>query len=202
MAEIKSVSVRHEAILQYLMVNPRVPLGIVAQHFGISQGWLSQVIHSDAFAERLRECRDVAFHETVLPLREKMLNVAHQALDQLQEVLPLEKEAQNLSKIAGDVLDRLGFSAKTPVVQFNQQNNYTVLRAEVEAARAHFGGQATPPPLEVAKNGDGRTMLALPRESVPDLGAAFAETALSLVATENGESQVGRALREEGPCEA
>ena len=192
MAEMQRVSVKHEAIMEHLMTHPCVPLGAVAQHFGITQPWLSQVIHSDAFQEMLRDKQTIAFHHTVLPIREKMLNVAHQALDKLAETLPLETESRNLSAIAGDVLDRLGFGSKAPSVQINQQNiHVTNLRDEIAAAQALLGqAGAAPPVLQVATNGS-RTVLALPAVSVSGLGPAFSETALSFISCENGESPLG-----------
>ena len=203
MTGIQRVSVRHEAIMEHLMTHPCVALSTVAEAFGITQGWLSQVIHSDAFQALLREKQGIAFHHTVLPIREKMLSVAHLALDQLTERLPLEQEPRNLSAIAADVLDRLGFSSKVPSVQINQQNvHITALRDEIRDAQALLGATAQPPALEVARNGD-RTVLALPSPggngTLPGadysgLGEAFKETALSLIACENGEGKVGGSL--------
>lgn len=197
--------------MDFLMSSPKVSLGEVAQEFGVTQPWLSCIIHSDAFQSLLREKQNVAFHHTVLPIREKMLNVAHQALDKLVETLPFELEPRNLSAIAGDVLDRLGFTSKVPTVQFNQQNNHvTILREEIDAARALLGAQAPrPAALEVAHNGE-RTILALPhngageavqRESLAGLGPAFQGTALQIIARELGQSEAGNPLREESPPE-
>jgi hypothetical protein len=73
------------------------------------------------------------------------------------------------------------------------------LRQEIEDAQALLGA-AMRPALEVAHNGT-RAVLALPADSVAGLGEAFAATALSIAACENGSGEVGCALREEGPRE-
>lgn len=137
-AEIQRVSVRHEAIMDYLMANPLVRMQDVAGYFKISPGWLSQVIHSDAFQMLLRDKQGTVFHSTVLPLREKMTVVAHAALDKIAEQLPHESDTKTLANVAEAVLDRLGFSSKVPAVQFNQSTNVqvNVLRSEIEEARA------------------------------------------------------------------
>jgi hypothetical protein len=124
--------------MDYLLVNPNVKLADVATHFGFTQGWLSQVIHSDAFQTLLREKQGYAFHNTVLSVREKMENIAHQALDKLSDKLDNENDAETLSDIAGNMLDRLGFGSKS---QGNGApaggNTYvTVLAGEIQAARA------------------------------------------------------------------
>jgi len=155
MAEIQALTIRHEAILDYLMANPTVKLGDVAKAFGVTAPWLSQIIHSDAFQSKLKEKQDINFHSTVLPIREKMLAVAHLALDQLADKLPLETEPSALSGIAGDVLDRLGFSSKTPATVINNTTNVQVntLRSELDEARALLG-RAERPKLGVKIDGE------------------------------------------------
>lgn len=208
MPEIQRVSIRHEAIMDHLMSFPCVRLGDVAKTFGVSQAWLSCIIHSDAFQGLLKEKQGVAFHHTVLPLKEKMLAVAHQALDQLTETLPLETEPKALSAIAGDVLDRLGYGSKNPVVQFNQQNNIHVsdLRQEIEAAQALLG--RGPPPLEVAHNGD-RATLALPGANgkipgngISGLGVPVEGAAVPVTPSEEPSGAARGAVREESALEA
>jgi hypothetical protein len=139
---IAKLSIRHEAIMHFLMANPTVKLGDVADHFGMTQAWLSSVIHSDAFQAKLKENTNIAFHTTVLPIREKMTLLAHQALDQVMDRLPMETDVKTISGVASDVLDRLGFGTKSSAIapqgtQVNVQVN--VLRSELEEARAMLG---------------------------------------------------------------
>jgi len=182
MSEIQTLSIRHEAIMDYLMANPTVRLMDVAKAFKVTQGWLSQIIHSDAFQQKLSEKQNVVFHDTVLPLREKMVLVAHQALDRLAETLPMETETRTVAQVAEGVLDRLGFGTKNqPPVQVHQHQHVHLLRSEIEAARELIGARPGPP-LGVTINGERAPIglgapEAVPAEVTPSVGprlAAFA----------------------------
>lgn len=144
MAEIKSLSVRHNEIMDYLMANPTTRLGDVARHFGVTQPWLSQIIHSDIFQASLREKQDVAFHHTVLSVREKIEHVAHMALDRLAETLPLESDTRTLNTVAENVLDRLGFGTKQISPSTTQNTTINVLSVELQEARALLGKAERP----------------------------------------------------------
>lgn len=181
MAEIKQVTIRHMAIMDYLMANPTVALGEVARHFGITQPWLSSVIHSDAFQAILKDKHEVAFHHTVLPLREKITHVAHQALDKLAQQLPLETDLRTINNVAENVLDRLGFGTKGAVVINNtnvQNTQINTLASELEEARALLG-KAERPKIGVTIDASGKIpTLALPHESAPNLGETNFSAAL------------------------
>src|SRR5262245_15896725 len=97
-----------------MLAHPEQSLAQVAVHFGYTQPWLSCVIHSDIFQAALAEKQDIIFHHTVMPIRKKMEMVAHAALDKIMERLPHESEITPLTKTAEAVLERLGFSSKTP----------------------------------------------------------------------------------------
>jgi len=183
----------------------------VAETFGYSAAWLSCIIHSDAFQFKLKERQDLVFHHTVLPLTEKMQAVAHSALDRLIERLPAENEPKNLSSIAGDVLDRLGYAAPKggTVVNFQQNNtqhnHMSTLREEINNARALL--VRGPPPLEVAHNGE-RAVIALPAVDplqalqIPgDAGLGAGDPAAPIPADGSPDpgSETGGEIREEGP---
>jgi len=180
-AGIKRVSIKHEAIIDFLIANPTMRLRDVAAHFGVTQPWLSCIIHSDAFQTLLREKQGVVFHHTVLPIREKMMNIGHMALDKLAEQLPMETDTRTIANVAESVLDRLGFGTKGAVVNINntvQNTQVNVLRDELEAARALIG-KTERPRLEVVIDGE-RTGVALPVPSQTDLGASNSGKALAV----------------------
>lgn len=200
---IAKLSIRHETIMDFLMANPTISLGEVARHFNFTPGWLSQVVHSDVFQDELRRKKDIAFHHTVLPLRDKLQLVAHMALDKLAVQLPNETDTATVNKVAENVLERLGFTAKGPTTQVNLQQNVTVLRSEIERAREVFGKGPKAPVLEVEKDDSGRCVIALPAageisgEDLPGLGSAFEGTFLALAEREHGGAAEGVGLREE-----
>lgn len=143
--QIKRVSIKHEAIMDFMIANPTVRAGDVAAHFGVTQAWLSTITHSDAFQDMLRAKQDCAFHTSVLPVKDKMMAIAHQALDRLEVLLPFETEATSVSKIAGDVLDRLGYGSKqvaTQIINNTQNVQVNTLRNELQEAQQLLG-QAT-----------------------------------------------------------
>lgn len=191
MAEIQSVSIKHEMIMDYLMAHPNIRLGDVAASFGITQPWLSQVIHSDAFQLKLREKQGIAFHHTVLPIREKMLAVAHQALDKIAEQLPMETNVKTLNDVAENVLDRLGYGSKgvATSVQVTNNTQINVLRDELEEARELLYKKRTNS-VEVVIDGISAP-IALPVQNTPTMGEAGEGAALSTPEAEWQESSSG-----------
>lgn len=112
-AQIQKVSIKHEMIMNYIMENPQIPLGEVAYHFGISQAWLSTVIHSPAFQDRLLEKKEVIFHHTVVAtVRDKVSMIAHRALDKMAEQLEFVSDPKELRETADMALERLGYGGK------------------------------------------------------------------------------------------
>lgn len=142
-ASIQKVSVKHDTIMNYILVNPTVPLGVVARHFGVTAPWLSTIIHSDAFQAQLRRKKDAMFNTHVLPLGEKLLGLAHVAVERLGEQLDKTDNPDYIADTAVMLLDRVGFSPKSPApaaTTMNVQNNiYQVDRATLEEARAAIG---------------------------------------------------------------
>lgn len=145
-AGIQKVGIRHEAILNYLLENPTRSLGETAAHFGITQPWLSCIIHSDAFQSKLRERQDTVFHHTVVAtIKDKAALVAHAALDKLADQLAngLVQDPKQLTDTADKILGRLGYGgnngAQSGVTVNVNNNTVTVDRALLEAARERIG---------------------------------------------------------------
>lgn len=147
MPEVQSLSVRHQAIMDYMLANPTVRLGEVALHFHVSQPWLSCIIHSDAFQRELREKQDVLFNGTVLPLREKMTVVAHKMLDKLMDTDSSTLDVDTAAEVGISMLDRLGFSPKAPtsLVPPHLADAVQVERERLAAARRLIGVQVSTP---------------------------------------------------------
>jgi hypothetical protein len=144
-AQIDRVSIKHEAIMDFLLAHPMIKIGDVARHFGMTAAWMSTVIHSDGFQMMLKQKQGAIFHNTVLPIREKMLALANQGLDLLEERLPMITEGEKLAKVTSDILDKLGYSSRQPAVQINNQVNNTQMNvqvSELQAARQLLGTRA------------------------------------------------------------
>lgn len=112
--QLQRISIKHEAILNYMLTNPAEKLGKVAEHFRVSQAWLSVIVHSDVFQGLLAEKNQEFSHESLIPLREKVLGVAHLAVDKLSEAIEHSSPVSDKAYIADTtnlVLKSLGYGA-------------------------------------------------------------------------------------------
>ena len=151
-AELQNLTPRHDAILAYVMANPSVKRGEVARIFGVTESWLSTIIHSDLFQAKLKDRTDEVFSECLVPLVDKVNGLAHSALDNLAESLLVDKSVGVNFKTAEMALKMAGFGTQgpghsTPVVQ--QNNFFTVSSERLRAARERLGADRPAPlPLE------------------------------------------------------
>jgi hypothetical protein len=139
---IKKVSIKHEAILNFLLAHPLVKLRDVAKHFEVSQPWLSNVIHSDAFQRQLRLRQDIHFDASILPIMERMQLVAEKAVDKLLEEIPFESDVAKLNQVVDKTLTRLGYGTSVPSTQVNVQVN--VEATALDRARQLIGARRQP----------------------------------------------------------
>lgn len=139
--QIQTLKPRHEAIMDWLIGHPTETLGACAQAFGVTQSWLSVIVNSDVFQSRLREKTDETFLETVVPLRDRMMGLAHRAYERLSEKVEFVQDPKMLLDIADKTAHRLGYApTKGPdpaaPQQVNvQQNFYTADPTVLAAAR-------------------------------------------------------------------
>jgi len=142
MPEIKSLSHRHEAIMEWLIANPAEKLGTCATTFGVSQAWLSIIIHSDAFQMRYNELIEGHIDDRVMPLRDMLTGVAHKAVEKLGSAVEASMDPEFILTTADKTLHRLGFAPNRSVspgdsgTNNTQINNYfSVSKEDLEAAR-------------------------------------------------------------------
>lgn len=137
--QIQKVSHKHEAIVRWLVENPEEPLHKCAKEFGVQRAWLSVIIHSDVFQERLREAHGEVFSETTLKLREKLSGVAHRAVDKLAEKVEDTQDGNYLLKVADTAMKHLAGPSTNGVGEAavgNTQNNfYLVDQGALKEAR-------------------------------------------------------------------
>ena len=141
---IKKMSIKHDAILDFMLANPLMAKREVAAHFGVSQPWLSCIIHSDAFQREYKAKGGEIFNLSVVPMRQKLLAAADMAVDRVMDLIPLEGELKVAQATASMVLDRIGFSPKVntgaappPTVEV------TVLQEQLAKGRALFGARVS-----------------------------------------------------------
>lgn len=113
MAELQKLRYSHEAMADLLLAQPMISQGQVAAYFGYSQGWVSQVINSDAFQAYL-STRKAEIVDPVLTasVEERMKSLAMRSLDVLHEKLALEPKADTALKSLEITTRALGYGAK------------------------------------------------------------------------------------------
>jgi len=141
-ASIQKMSHKHEEILNFLLLNPIMPMGEVAAHFGVTFPWLSTIVHSHAFQDQLTRRKDQVFDSAVLaPIEDKLGAAAQVTLDAYLEKVPT-LSADQLISAQDKLLGRLGYGTKgngaAPGVQVNVQVN-TVDKSILEEARNRIG---------------------------------------------------------------
>ena len=86
--EIAKVRYTHDAIIDEILTNPAISQGELAKMFGFTQAWMSIMINSDAFQERMRERKcELVDPRLVATLEDRLNGVARSALDALLEKL-------------------------------------------------------------------------------------------------------------------
>lgn len=143
MAEIKTVSHKHSMVMNWLVLNPDKPLRMCADHFGVTQAWLSTVIHSDVFqAEFQAKLQNIHSH-CAQTIPEKLRVVADIALDRLADKVAESEDPDFILDAADKALHRMGYapaSARNGFnagqgVQVNQQNVFMLSQEDLDAAR-------------------------------------------------------------------
>jgi hypothetical protein len=166
--DLQNLSHLHEAIINWMLVNPARPLRECAKYFGYSQAWLSIIIHSGLFQARLKERQDEIFNQTVVPLADKLNAAAHIAVEKLTEKLESSEDPKFILEGAKTALASLGFGGgsgkNSQVVNAAnvQQNFYVASPADLEAARGRMGQIGTVSPDHPAL-GDATPLLSAPQ---------------------------------------
>lgn len=135
--QLKNLSNKHEEILLWLLEHPFAKLSECAIACGVTQGWLSQIIHSDLFQARLAEVRGGILNVGVLSLHEKVSALASEAVDALLEKLPEIEDPEQLESIADMTLKRLGFgTSSAPAASAPVINNNIIIADKASLAQA------------------------------------------------------------------
>jgi len=143
--DLQKLRVKHQAIAQYLIANPTTTQKDIAEHFGISQAWLSIVVNSDCFLEYIAHYDAEFRHDVLIPLREKLIGVASRAVEKVGEAVEMSQSPDYLLEVADKALHRLGYAPnKGPTVALPpgglnvQQNNYFVGKDALARARGRM----------------------------------------------------------------
>lgn len=143
--QIKTVRTKHEAIMNFIIANPTLTYGQVAAEFNVTPAWLSVIVNSSAFQDRLKEKQEKLYEASVLaPLGDKLAAAADLTLEKYLEKVPTLSGDQLISA-SDKLLNRLGYGTKggngsTHIGQMNVQvNSNHVPREVIEQARRKIG---------------------------------------------------------------
>lgn len=155
-ASIQKMSHRHEAILNFMLSNPLLPMGEVAAHFSVTFPWLSTIVHSHAFQDQLARRQDEVFDSAILQSVGGKLEAAAQVtLDAYLDKVPNLTGDQLIS--AGDkLLGRLGYGTRQVSpgqvnienLQINQVDSKVLEEARGRIGENKVGAPDSPPALQ------------------------------------------------------
>lgn len=141
--QVISLSHTHEAVMNWMLLNPDRSLRECADHFGYTQSWLSTLIHSDIFQARLAERQEGIRARIADSIPQKMRMAADVGLEKLVTALEKTEDPEFILDATDKLLHRLGYaparSAGAPPGQAGQvgvQNNFYVSASDIAAARA------------------------------------------------------------------
>lgn len=123
---IARVRYNHDALIDLMLAHPEFRQGQFAAYFGMTEGWISRVIGSDAFQLRLAQRKEELINPDIkATMEERIQGLALTSLAQIQEkidakVVPFD----GLVKTLELTTKALGMGARQANIQ--QQNNYVV----------------------------------------------------------------------------
>lgn len=146
--QIQKLAPKHHAIMDFILSNPQMKLQHVAAHFGVSQPWLSTIIHSECFQALLADKQRELFEVTALTLNDKITGLAHRAVERLVDKVEVVEDPKALKDIGELALKSLGYGTKTSIqagdgstIQIGQANS-----ALIHQARERMLNRPSPQP--------------------------------------------------------
>jgi hypothetical protein len=126
MSEITKIRYTHDAIIDMIIANPAVSQGDLAREFGFTESWMSIIINSDSFQERLANRKGELVDPKIKASIEARLDaIARRALDRLLDKIDNNHPVSNSDLIRMAALG-VGDRNKRPETAPVQQNLYVV----------------------------------------------------------------------------
>lgn len=164
--ELLELNHRHIQIAEYLINNPQARLTDVAEAIGMTPSWISTLTNSELFRNYLQERHKEISNPITIQLQEKLLGVAHSAVEKLGRMVDDSTDPNYILAAADKTLKSLGYGPqKGPSVQVNNvtQVSNVVNQGVLQAAREKMyrlaeekHGSELPPAEGVQTRGGGR----------------------------------------------
>lgn len=137
---IEKVSYTHDAMIDLIIANPAISQAKLAAHFSYTQGWVSQIMSSDAFKVRLAARKgDLVDPTVVATVQERLEGLARQSLQVLQANLDASPKADVALKALEISTRALGYGARDTNV--NIQNNIVAYVPQKAGSAADWEAQ-------------------------------------------------------------
>lgn len=143
---IQKVKYTHDAMVDLLIANPEVTQGQVADYFGYTQPWVSRVIRSDAFRERLAARKAEIVDPAILERVEaRFEGLVERSLEILMEKLqPKNNPSSELALKTADLGARaMGYGAKQGPTMNIQQNFVVAMPQKARTSEEWLEGRDT-----------------------------------------------------------
>ena len=126
MPEIQKVRYTHDAMIDEILIEPSISQGELGKRFGLSQTWVSIIVNSDAFKERMAERKGVLLDPKITASIENRLeSLAKVSLDRLMERVDSSVPLKPMELVAIAKLS-VGNRADKPVAAQTQNNLYVL----------------------------------------------------------------------------
>lgn len=138
-ATLKKVRYTHDAVIDEILMNPSVSQGELAKQFGFTQTWMSIVINSDAFQERLAERKGQLQDPAIIAsINERLDAIARRSLDKIMDRLDNPVASAQMKTADLVSIAKLGVGDKNtrPAGPQLQQNNLYVVSLPEPAKNA------------------------------------------------------------------
>ena len=140
MAQIQNISYTHDQIMNWLMQNPEKSLRECADYFGYTQGWLSQVIHSDIFQQQFKVRQGEVFSRVAADIPVKLKALADVAIEKVGSALERSEDGEFALDVFDKTMHRLGYAPNSsrgiaPPPPQLQQNNFFIGKDDLAQLR-------------------------------------------------------------------
>lgn len=120
---MQKIRYTHDAMIDTIIANPAISQGELAALFGYSQSWVSVVLNSDAFRERLAARRaELVDPAIVASVEERLRGLANLSAQITTEHLAATRDPQLALKALSVATKALGYGAPAPAQQAVQVN--------------------------------------------------------------------------------
>jgi hypothetical protein len=133
---ITSISHRHEAIANWLILNPQATLAECAEALNYSRGAIYYIVNSDAFKSLMEKKNQQVFSTICNLVPQKLSGLAEMAIDKVMDHLEASDSPEFALSVFDKTLNRLGYGPARPAApQPVIQNNLVISANDLAAAR-------------------------------------------------------------------